>query len=254
LEKGSIKTIVKNKIATITFSHPASNSFSTNMLKTLTEQLELISLNNDVLVVVLKSDGDGVFCAGASFDELLAIHNFEEGKSFFSGFAHVINAMRKCNKLIIGRAQGKAIGGGVGLLAACDYVFATQKSEVKLSELAIGIGPFVIEPAVSRRIGKTAMSQLTLKPTEWKTAQWAFDAKLFTETFASITELDIALDIFTSNLSNYNPEALAEIKKVLWENTSHWEELLYEKASISGKLVLSDFTKNALIEFKNNKK
>ena len=181
---------------------------------------------------------------------MLSVSNYEEGSRFFSGFANVINAMRKCPKLIIGRIHGKAVGGGVGLASACDYSFATTKSEIKLSEIAIGIGPFVIEPAVSRKIGKMAMSEMTLNPTAWKTSKWAFEKGLFSEVFETIEDLDIRLEEYTKELSSYNPDALLEMKKVLWEGTSHWDSLLYERAAISGRLVLSDFTKNALEKFK----
>jgi methylglutaconyl-CoA hydratase len=249
-QNGFITTTIDNKIATITFSHPASNSFPSNLLKDLTRELNLLSENESVLVIILKSSGNGAFCAGASFDELLSIDNFDDGKLFFSGFANVINAMRTCKKIIIGRIQGKAVGGGVGLASACDYVFATDNALVKLSEIAIGIGPFVIEPAVSRKIGKTAMSQLTLAAHDWKNAKWAFENGLYSEIFTSIEDLDSVLTVFASKLASYNPEALQEMKEVFWENTSHWDVLLYDRAAISGKLVLSEFTKNALNAFK----
>jgi methylglutaconyl-CoA hydratase len=247
---GFIHSQINNKIATITFSHSASNSFPSYLLKDLTATLNAISDNDAVAIVILKSEGNGAFCAGASFDELLAIDNFDDGKTFFSGFANVINAMRTCKKLIIGRIQGKAVGGGLGLASACDYVFATQEAAVKLSELTIGIGPFVIEPVVSRKIGKTATTQLTLAAHDWKTAQWAFDKGLYTEVFETFSEMDVALENFTLKLASYNPEALMAIKEVFWENTAHWDTLLYDRAAISGQLVLSDFTKNALSKLK----
>lgn len=247
---GSIQTTIENKIARVVFSHPASNSFPSNQLKALTEELNLLSNNDDVTVVVLQSEGTGAFCAGASFDELLAVDNLETGKQFFSGFANVINAMRSCKKIIVGRVHGKAVGGGVGLASACDYAFATDAASIKLSEIAIGIGPFVIEPAVSRKIGKSAMAEMTLSPSEWKSAQWAFEHKLYAQLFASVEEMDETLNKFVSQLATYNPDALYEFKKVLWEGTENWSELLYDRAAISGKLVLSDFTKNALSAFK----
>ncbi|MES2812891.1 MAG: enoyl-CoA hydratase/isomerase family protein [Bacteroidota bacterium] len=247
---GTIETVIENKVATITFSHPASNSFPSNQLKDLTNQLNVLSDDATVSVIVLKSAGEGAFCAGASFDELLSITSLEEGKLFFSGFANVINAMRTCKKIIVGRVQGKAVGGGVGLAAACDYVLATDYASIKLSELAIGIGPFVIEPAVSRKIGKTAMSVLTIAAHEWKNADWALENGLYFDIYPSTKDMDSALEAFALKLTEYNPEALFELKKVLWEGTDHWGELLYERAAISGKLVLSDFTKNALNQFK----
>ncbi|GAA4759870.1 MULTISPECIES: enoyl-CoA hydratase/isomerase family protein [Flavobacterium] len=247
---GTIQTTIQNKIARVTFSHPASNSFPSNQLKALTEELNSLSNNDEVTVIVLQSKGNGAFCAGASFDELLAVNDLETGKQFFSGFANVINAMRSCKKVIVGRIHGKAVGGGVGLASACDYAFATDGASIKLSEIAIGIGPFVIEPAVSRKIGKSAMAEMTLSPAEWKSAKWAFEHKLYAQLFASVGEMDEALEKFVTQLATYNPDALYEFKKVLWEGTENWDELLYERAAISGKLVLSDFTKNALNAFK----
>ncbi|MDR7209708.1 enoyl-CoA hydratase/isomerase family protein [Flavobacterium piscis] len=246
---GSLQTTVHNTVATLRFGHPASNSFPRELLNRLTAEINFMSTNADVSVIVLQSEGDKVFCSGASFDELLEVENEEQGTEFFSGFAHLINAMRNCSKLIIARVQGKAVGGGVGIIAACDYVLATPESAVKLSELAIGIGPFVIEPAVSRKIGKTAMTEMTLAAHEWKSADWALQNKLFS-VIHTANELDDAVVAFAEKLSSYNPEALSEMKKIIWEGTELWESLLIERAAITGKLVLSDFTKSALLEFK----
>jgi methylglutaconyl-CoA hydratase len=246
---GVIKTTFENNIATVSFYHPASNSFPSLLLENLTQEINVLSKNTDITLIILKSEGNGAFCAGASFDELLEVATLEEGKLFFSGFANLINAMRNCSKLIIGRVHGKAVGGGVGIISACDYAFATSNAAIKLSELAIGIGPFVIEPAVSRKIGKMEMAEMTLEPSEWKTAQWAFEKGLYNKFFNSIEELDSSLNLFTSKLSSYNPEALTEMKKVLWKDTENWDKLLINRAEISGKLVLSSFTKKALQQF-----
>lgn len=246
-----VKTAIQDKIATITFFHPASNSFPSTQLADLTAAITTLNNNKEVSIIILKSDGDKAFCAGASFDELLQVSTLEQGDAFFSGFANVINAMRKSSKLIIGRIQGKTVGGGVGLAAACDYTFATRNAAIKLSELAIGIGPFVIEPAVSRKIGKPALAEMTLDAENWKSADWAYENKLFTRLFDDISSMDDALFLFAEKLSSYNPEALHEMKKVLWEGTEDWDTLLKQRAGISGKLVLSNFTVNALNAFKN---
>jgi methylglutaconyl-CoA hydratase len=243
---GSISISIEATIATVEFGHPASNSFPSSLLHELTQTIETLGHNPEVGVVVLKSQGTATFCAGASFDELLAVTTEAEGKTFFSGFAHLINAMRKCPKIIVGRVQGKTVGGGVGIAAACDYVLATHEASVKLSELTIGIGPFVIEPAVSRKIGKTALAELSLAAGEWKSAAWAKEKGLFANTFESIEKLDEAVSILTHQLASYNPEAVTEMKKVLWEGTEHWDNLLVERAAITGKLVLSEATKSAL--------
>jgi methylglutaconyl-CoA hydratase len=243
-----VKQEVKNNIGYITFFHPAGNSFPSAQLNELVKTIQDLDANENATIIVLQSEGT-TFCAGASFDELLQIENLSDGKQFFSGFANVINAMRNCSKLIIGKVQGKAVGGGVGIIAACDYAIATTKADIKLSELTIGIGPFVIEPAVSRKIGHTAMGELTLAGNEWKSATWAFEKGLFAN-LVQPEDLDSALEKFTSQLASYNPDALVEMKHVLWQNTSHWSTLLYERAEISGKLVLSAFTKKALEGFK----
>ena len=247
---GTLTTTIDNQIATVSFGHPASNSFPSEQLQRLTDEINRLSSHSEISIILLKSEGDGAFCAGASFDELLAVSNLEEGQKFFSGFANVINAMRTCSKLIIGRIHGKAVGGGVGLAAACDYALATTESAIKLSELAIGIGPFVIEPSVSRKIGKAALAEMTLAAHEWKSAYWAQERGLYAKVLETVSDLDSELEIFITKLASYNPEALTEMKKVLWEGTDNWDSLLYERAAISGRLVLSDFTKKALEKFK----
>ena len=247
---GSLLTTIENKIATVEFGHPASNSFPRSLLDLLTLEINNLSSNEAVAIIILKSKGTKAFCAGASFDELLAVSNPEEGLEFFSGFAHLINAMRRCSKLIIGRVHGKSVGGGVGIAAACDYVFATVEASIKLSELAIGIGPFVIEPAVSRKIGKTAMAEMTLDAEQWKSAAWAEEKGLYAKVLENQVELDIEMAHFTQKLASYNPDALAEMKKVIWEGTENWDTLLLERAAITGQLVLSVFTRKALAEFK----
>ena len=247
---GSLYTNIQNHIATVEFGHPASNSFPSELLDRLSGELYKLGKDNDVKVIVLKSEGNRAFCAGASFDELMAINDLNEGKTFFSGFANVINAMRSCGKLIIGRVQGKAVGGGVGLASACDYVLATEAAAIKLSELTIGIGPFVIAPAVERKMGKAAFAELSLAADEWKNAYWAKEKGLYAKVFDKISDLDKEVDILSTKLATHNPEALASMKKVLWEGTENWDALLTERAAMSGSLVLSDFTKNALTKFK----
>ena len=247
---GSLYTSIVNKVATVEFGHPAGNSFVAELLERLGKTLNELSENDAVHLIVLKSEGNRAFCAGASFDELLAVDNITKGKVFFNGFAHLINAMRTCKKLIIGRVQGKAVGGGVGVIAACDYVFAAEAAAIRLSELSIGIAPFVIAPAVKRKIGVAALSELSLSPNEWKNAYWAQEKGLFSKVFVGMDELDKELGIFAEKLAGYNPEALEEWKKVLWEGTGNWDTLLAIRAEISGRLALSEETKKVLNSFK----
>ncbi|MBK8442630.1 MAG: enoyl-CoA hydratase/isomerase family protein [Sphingobacteriales bacterium] len=237
-------------VATVEFFPPQSNSLPSAILEQLAATITAVSQDAATKVIVLRSGGNRTFCAGASFDELAAIQNETEGTHFFSGFAHVINALRRSPQLVIGRVQGKAVGGGVGLAAATDYCFATAEAAVKLSELAVGIGPFVVGPAVERKVGLSAMSQLTIKATEWKSSAWALQRGLYAEVFDSIEAMDTAIDTLAATLSQSNPAATAMLKSIFWQGTDSWDSLLLERAAISGQLVTSEFTRNAITRFK----
>lgn len=245
-----VKSEIKDGVGYITFFHPQSNSMPGEQLRNLAKEIEKVGKDEKAKVIVLKSEGEKAFCAGASFDELIAIKDIDTGIKFFSGFAAVINAMRKAPKFVIARVQGKAVGGGVGIASAADYTFAVEGASVKLSELAVGIGPFVVGPAVERKIGTSAFCQLTIDATEWKNSDWAKEKGLYAEVFKSPEEMDTAVSFLTEKLAKSNPEAMALLKKVMWEGTENWDELLIERAGMSGKLVLSEFTVNAINKFK----
>lgn len=252
INQGHVKFEVNEKgIATIEFGHPLSNSLPGKILAQLAKTISDVSAMSAVKVIVLKSAGDKTFCAGASFDELISIKDLKTGKIFFSGFASVINACRKSTKLIIGRVQGKAVGGGVGVASAVDYCFATKAAEVKLSELAVGIGPFVVGPAVQRKVGLSAMSQMTINATEFHSAEWAREKGLYAQLFDTAEEMDKAIDVLANKLAESNPEAMAKLKKIFWEGTENWDSLLKVRAGMSGELVLSEFTVNAINKFKS---
>lgn len=250
IDQGGVNVSINGGVAQVEFHHPLSNSLPGKVLSQLAQTITELGKNDEVLVIVLRSTGDRAFCAGASFDELISIDNLDTGKIFFSGFANVINAMRKCPKFIIGRVQGKAVGGGVGLASSVDYCFATKFAAVKLSELAVGIGPFVVGPAVERKIGVSGMNELAINATEWRTAEWARDRGLYTEVYENEVEMDKAIDELIGKLSVSNPEAMSELKKTFWAGTEDWDSLLAERAAISGRLVLSEFTRNAIQKFK----
>lgn len=250
-EKGTVDVSINNEIGTITFGHPQSNSLPGALLQLLAKTISDLSNDAGVKVIILQSIGEKTFCAGASFDELVAIEDLESGKKFFSGFANVINACRKSSKLIIGRVQGKAVGGGVGIASAVDYCFATTNSAVKLSELAVGIGPFVVGPAVQRKIGLSAMSELAINASAWRSADWAKNKGLYNEIYETASEMDSAIQSLAIQLSLSNPAAMQALKQIFWEGTEDWDALLISRAGISGKLVLSDFTREAISTFKN---
>lgn len=240
-------------ITTIEFFHPQSNSLPWKILEELAREIHSAGTDDDTKVIILQSKGDGAFCAGASFDELTAIKNEIEGLKFFSGFAHVINAIRKCKKIIIGRIHGKCVGGGVGIAASVDYAIAVDKAEIKLSELAMGIGPFVVGPAIERKIGTSAYSQLAIDSHLWRNAEWAKHKGLFAEVHSSVDNMDESVYRLANSLAHSNPKAMEEMKKIFWKGCENWDELLKERAAISGKLVLSDYSKNAIAKFKAKK-
>lgn len=250
IQEGYVRSETHNGTTTIEFYHPQSNSLPGKMLEEMTKEIHFAGTHAETKVIVLKSGGDRAFCAGASFDELLQIKTEKEGLHFFSGFAHVINAMRKCPKFIIVRVQGKCVGGGVGLACAGDYAIATEKAEVKLSELALGIGPFVVGPVVERKIGVAAFSALTIDAAMWRNHEWAKRKGLFQEVHPNIENMDESIERLASSLSHSNPVAMAELKKIMWRGNEHWDTLLLERAAISGKLILSSFSKNAIEKFK----
>jgi len=245
-----VKLNTKNQVGYIEFFHPSHNSLPSNVLSELARTIKNAGEDTSIKVIVLKSGGDRTFCAGASFEELVAINDEETGKEFFSGFANVINAMRKCPKFIVGRVQGKTVGGGVGLASATDYCMATKYASIKLSELNVGIGPFVVGPAVERKLGLSAMSQIAIDANSFYSAQWAKEKGLFTQVYETVEELDEAVATFAENLCNYNPKAMSEMKIMFWRGTEDWDQLLIQRAKISGRLVLSDFTKETLKGFK----
>ncbi|MDI9320827.1 MAG: enoyl-CoA hydratase/isomerase family protein [Phycisphaerales bacterium] len=249
-KEGYVTYTLDHGIAIIEFFHPASNSLPTAILNDLAKTVNDIGIDDRIKVIVLRSGGDKVFCSGASFDELMAISNEKDGTAFFSGFANVINAMRRCHKLIIARVQGKAVGGGVGLIAAADYAIACDAAAIKLSELAVGIGPFVVGPAVEKKVGPSAFSQLAIDATEWRSAEWGKRNRLYAEVHTTIHEVDDAVARLADKLAHSNPEAMSELKKIFWKGTEDWDKLLMERAAISGRLVLSNFTRNAIESFK----
>lgn len=249
--EGYVRPEFHNGITTIEFFHPQSNSLSGKLLEELAQEIHAAGNEEKVKVIILRSSGDKAFCAGASFDELKAIQTAEQGFRFFSGFAHLINSIRTCPKFIIGRIHAVCVGGGVGLAAACDYTIAIETSDVKLSELAIGIGPFVVGPAIERKIGIAAFSQLAIDAGLWRNAQWAGRKGLFSEVHPTLVSMDESIHRLAYSLSHSNPEAMSEMKKIFWKGTEHWDQLLTDRARISGRLALSEFTRQAISKFKS---
>ncbi len=249
MDNGKVSVSNINGIATVSFSHPKSNSLPAKLLKEITDAINKMAHDKNARVIVIRSEGEKAFCSGASFDELLTIKDYKSGKEFFMGFARLINAMRKCPKFIICRVHGKTVGGGVGIAAAADYTLASNEASVRLSELLLGIGPFVVGPAVERKIGKTAFITMSIDA-EWHDAFWAKQNGLYTKVFATNRELDEAVSEIAKKISNCNLDSVAQLKKIFWKGTEDWDELLEERAEISGRLVVSEFTRNYIKQFK----
>jgi len=245
LDSGTVTTTLDQGVATVTFWHPRKNSLPGALLSRLAQAFDDVARIAEARVVVLASEGPGTFCAGASFEELRSIRTAAEGKEFFSGFARVILAMRRCPKIVVGRIHGKAVGGGVGLAAATDYSFALSTASARLSELAIGIGPFVVGPVIERRVGHTAFAAMSLDG-DWRDAEWCERHGLYTRVMDTEPALDSVLPSFAHRLASMNRAALTDLKRVLWEGTKHWDTLLYERAAVSGQLVLTDAAQQLL--------
>ena len=246
---GLVATETADGVATVRFGHPKGNSLPGAILRELATQVRRAGEDPSARVIVLRSEGQGPFCAGASFDELVAIDGPARGREFFSGFAGVILAMIRAPKFVVARVHGKTTGGGVGLVAASDYAIATTGAACKLSELAVGIGPFVVGPVIEKRIGAAAFGQMAVDA-DWRDAQWAHARGLYARLVDGIAELDGTLEAFARRLAGFNPEAMAEIKRITWQGTEDWDGLLAERAEISGRLVLSEFTRSAIATFK----
>ncbi len=246
---GHVKSDKHGLTISIEFYHPQSNSLPSALLYELATQIHAAGMDDEIKVVILRSLGEKAFCAGASFAELSKINSSSQGEDFFNGFAHVINSIRKCPKFVLARIQGKCVGGGVGIAAAADYAIALTGADIKLSELDIGIGPFVVGPAVERKLGLSAYSQLAIDASSWRTAEWAKTRGLYSEVHASLQDLDESLERLVNRLSNSSFQAIREIKKVLWHDTSHWDQLLAERAKISGSLVITPMAQKAIALF-----
>jgi methylglutaconyl-CoA hydratase len=245
---GSVTVEIHDSIAFVRFEHPKSNSLPGALLRTMADDITKLGQMTSVKTIVLRSSGDGAFCAGASFDELKEIRNAEDGKEFFSGFAKVMLAMTRAPQFVLTRVHGKVTGGGVGLIAASDYSVAVKGASLKLSELAVGIGPFVIGPVVERRLGTGAFTDMAIDA-DWREASWAARHGLYSHVYEDVESMDTALAKLVNFLAAANPEAIRQMKKTFWADTAHWEELLEKRAAISGALAMSIHTRAAIEKF-----
>ena len=252
-KEGSLYTRLNGGLAILEFGHPTSNSLNSELLSRLCKEIESLGANTEIALILIQSEGDRAFCAGASFDELLEISTPEQSTAFFNGFARLINSMRTCPIPIIGKVYGKAVGGGVGLIASCDYVMASDKASLRLSEIGLGIAPLVIAPAVERKAGVSGLAELALAPSEWKSAYWARERGLFSKVFESRSDLDKETEYFAADLASHSRDALMLMKRALWEGTEHWDDLLTSRAAMTGKLALSQTTQQTISAFKKKR-
>ncbi len=249
MNNGFVTSEIKNNISEITFGTPKSNSLPGEILEKLAQTILECGKDQNVKAILLQSEGEKSFCAGASFDELLEIEELEKSKIFFGGFAKVLNAMRSCGKLVIVRVQGKTTGGGVGIACAADYCFGTTDSALALTELNLGIGPFVIGPFVERKIGKSAYSAMSIDA-DFRSAEWCERHDIYQSVSENIPEMDSKIEKFLEVLSNRSSDALALIKKVSWEGTEHFDQLMPERILMSASLILEDSAKENIGKIK----
>mgnify|MGYP001810183500 CR=1 FL=1 len=249
VDPGTVTVTFDGAVATVSFFHPRGNSLPGALLRQLAAEITAVGARPDVRVIILRSEGTGPWCAGASFDELVSIATPEQGLEFFSGFSGVILAMTQVPQFVIARIHGKTAGGGVGLTAAADYAICTSRAAFRLSELAVGIGPFVVGPVIEKKIGTGAYAAMTVDA-DWRDATWAERHGLVAKVVADDAALDAAVSQLADTLARSNPQAMADLKRVFWSGTEHWPALLRERAAASGRLVLSDFTRDAIAAFK----
>lgn len=246
---GDVTVTVSDGIGTIHFGHPKGNSLPGALLRRLAEAITWVGRDPAARVIVLRSDGAGPFCAGASFDELIEIQDERAGEEFFSGFARVILAMIRAPKFVLVRVHGKTAGGGVGIAAAGDYTFAVRGASAKLSELAVGIGPFVVGPVIERRIGRGPYAAMSVD-TDWRDAAWGERHALYARVCDDVATMDASINALAGTLAGSNPDAMALMKQVFWAGTEEWDTLLADRARMSGRLVLSEFTRKAIGKFR----
>ena len=242
---------IKNHISEITFGTPKSNSLPSEILEKLAQIILTEGSKPEVKAILLKSEGEKAFCAGASFDELLEINDLETSKKFFGGFAKVLNAMRNCGKIVVVRVQGKTTGGGVGIACAADYCFATENASLALTEINLGIGPFVIGPYVERKIGKSQFTAMAIDA-DFRSANWAEQHNIYHSVSPTIAEMDAEVAQFLEKLATKSTDALALIKKVSWEGTEHFDKLMPKRILMSASLLLEDSTKANIEKIKQN--
>ena len=249
LTEGEVRVEVKDGVGAVEFFHPKGNSMPGALLRQLASEITALGEEPEVRVIVLRSGGTGPFCAGASFDELTRVSTPEEGREFFSGFSRVILAMIRAPKFVVTRVQGKAAGGAVGLIAASDYCMAVSGASAKLSELALGIGPFIVGAVIEKKMGLAGFSAMAVDA-DWREAAWCERQGLYARVCENVFELDSAVARLTGTLAVSNPEAMSELKRIFWAGTEGWDELLDERARMSGRMVLSEFTKRSIQKFR----
>ncbi|MGB9663666.1 MAG: enoyl-CoA hydratase/isomerase family protein [Ignavibacteria bacterium] len=244
-ENEIVTSEIKDKVCTISFFNPKGNSLSTLHLLRLTKEFNDVNYNENVNVVVLRSGGDGAFCGGASIDELVKFDRFEKAKEFFFAFGKLLLTIIRCQKPVIARVHGKIVGGGIGLVSACDYSIAKKDASLRLSELTIGIGPFVISPFVIRKIGISAFTHLSLD-TQWRDAEWGKIFGLYSKVVETNEQLDEEVYKLASDLSKFSMNSLIKLKEILWEKTENWDQLIDERAEISARLILAEIASGRL--------
>lgn len=247
--EGTVQASVADGVGTVEFSHPKGNSLPAKLLDDLAGAITKLGNDAAARVIVLRSAGTGAFCAGASFDEFVTLADAEAGKRFFSGFSRVVLAMVRAPKFVLTRVHGRAAGGALGVIAASDYSIALRTASVKLSELQVGIGPFVVGVVIERKLGLAPFQSLAVHA-DWHDADWCERHGLYSALVDDEAALDVAVEAHAKRLASSNPDAMAEMKRIFWHDIGDWEERMNERAAMSGRMVFSNFTHAALTKFR----
>jgi methylglutaconyl-CoA hydratase len=200
----------------VTLNRPeVHNAFNEELIAEAIALFQWIPEQRDLRAVVLAGSGPN-FCAGADVNWMAKTVRYsrEENIRDAAQMARMLALMNECPIPLIGRVQGAAIGGGVGLTAVCDVAVATATTKFGLAEVKLGIMPAAISPYVIAKIGETHARALFLTGERFS-AERALQIGLVHRLASDETELDAIVSELLSQLSSSAPQAVRECKKLI---------------------------------------
>ena len=198
------------------------NAFDDVLIREMTDALESIAQDDGVRVVVLTGAGD-VFSAGADLNWMkkVATYGFEENVEDALIFARMLEALYRLPKPTIARINGACVGGGVGLVSACDVAVSVPEAKFALREILLGIAPSAISPYVLRKIGETHAHDYFLTGRTFDAVR-AREIGLVNEVVERGL-LDAEIDVWVQRFLHAGPQAIAATKKLI--NRVAWSSI-----------------------------